>query len=110
MRRTLFTLAALRLTLLATPHAAPLTIFANGKIVNVDESFSITDAMAVDDERIVALGDKANGYYGYLPAPRHFQLGCYETWRGTNHIEPQASVKIVDALLEMASELTMKSK
>ncbi len=47
----------------------------------------------------------ANGYYGYLPTPRHFELGGYETWPGTNNLEPQASVKIVDALLEMAAEL-----
>lgn len=39
--------------------AAPLTVFTNGKIVTVDSAFSITDAMAVDGERIVALGDKA---------------------------------------------------
>ena len=50
----------------------------------------------------------ANGYYGYLPPPRHFELGGYETWPGTNYLEPQASVKIMDALLEMAVELTQK--
>jgi neutral ceramidase len=47
----------------------------------------------------------ANGYYGYLPTPRHFELGGYETWPGTNYLEPQASVKIIDALLEMSDEL-----
>jgi hypothetical protein len=47
----------------------------------------------------------SNGYYGYLPTPRHFELGGYETWPGTNYLEPQASVKILDALLEMAAEL-----
>ena len=47
----------------------------------------------------------AHGYYGYLPTPRHFELGGYETWPGTNYLEPQASVKIMDALLEMAAEL-----
>lgn len=46
----------------------------------------------------------AHGYYGYLPAPRHFELGGYETWPGTNYLEPQASVKIMDALLQMAAE------
>ena len=39
--------------------AAPLTVFTNGKIVTVDATFSITDAMALDGARIVALGDKA---------------------------------------------------
>lgn len=43
----------------------------------------------------------AHGYIGYLPAPRHFELGGYETWPGTNYLEPQASVKMLDALIEM---------
>lgn len=47
----------------------------------------------------------ANGYYGYMPTPRHFELGGYETWPGTNNLEPQASVKVMDALLEMAGEM-----
>lgn len=47
----------------------------------------------------------ANGYYGYMPTPRHFELGGYETWPGTNNLEPQASVIVMDALLEMAAEL-----
>ena len=47
----------------------------------------------------------AHGYYGYLPTPRHFELGGYETWPGTNYLEPQASVKIMDALIEMSQAL-----
>ena len=47
----------------------------------------------------------AHGYYGYLPTPRHFELGGYETWPGTNYLEPTASDKILAALLEMTSEL-----
>lgn len=47
----------------------------------------------------------AHGYYGYMPTPRHFALGGYETWAGTNALEPQASVKMVEALLEMAREM-----
>ena len=46
----------------------------------------------------------AHGYYGYLPTPRHFELGGYETWPGTNYLEPTASEKIMAALLEMAGE------
>jgi neutral ceramidase len=44
----------------------------------------------------------AHGYIGYLPTPRHFELGGYETWPGTNYLEPQTSVKMLDALIEMA--------
>jgi hypothetical protein len=47
----------------------------------------------------------AGGYYGYMPTPRHFPLGGYETWPGTNNLEPQASVRVMDALLEMAAEV-----
>jgi len=47
----------------------------------------------------------AHGYIGYLPTPRHFELGGYETWPGTNYLEPQASEKILDALMEMAAEI-----
>ena len=47
----------------------------------------------------------AHGYYGYMPTPRHFELGGYETWPGTCNLEPQASVKMMDALLEMAAEV-----
>jgi hypothetical protein len=46
-----------------------------------------------------------NGSYGYLPTPRHFELGGYETWMGTNNVEPQAAPKIVKSLLEMFDEL-----
>ena len=51
-----------------------------------------------------------HAYLGYLPTPRHFALGGYETWAGTNSLEPQASVKMLDALLEMAGELAPKAK
>ena len=47
----------------------------------------------------------AHGYYGYMPTPRHFELGGYETWPGTNNLEPQASVKMMNALLGMANEV-----
>lgn len=46
----------------------------------------------------------AHGYFGYLPTPRHFELGGYETWIGTSRLEPQASQKMLAALLEMAAE------
>jgi hypothetical protein len=47
----------------------------------------------------------ANGGYGYLPTPEQHKLGGYETWLGTNKVEEQASVKIVDDLLAMFEEL-----
>lgn len=50
-----------------------------------------------------------HAYLGYLPTPRHFEFGGYETWPGTNSLEPQAAVKILDGVLEMAAELAPKS-
>jgi len=47
----------------------------------------------------------SHGYLGYLPTPRHFPLGGYETWIGTNQLESEASVKMLDALMEMAAEV-----
>ncbi len=43
----------------------------------------------------------ANGSYGYLPTVRHHELGGYETWLGTNHVEIQAAPKIVESLLAL---------
>ncbi len=50
----------------------------------------------------------AHGYFGYLPTPKQHELGGYETWLGTNSLERQASVKMLDALLEMAAEVKAK--
>lgn len=51
---------------------------------------------------MVSLG---HGYLGYLPTPRQHRLGGYETWIGTNRLESTASDKMLDSLLEMASEV-----
>jgi neutral ceramidase len=47
----------------------------------------------------------ANGSYGYLPTPEQHELGGYETWMGTNNVQKDASVKIVDQLMEMFAEM-----
>ncbi len=52
----------------------------------------------------------AHGYYGYLPSPRHHDLGGYETWMGTNRLEKFASDKMLAELLEMTSELNAKAR
>ena len=57
----------------ATLHAE-LTVFTNGRIVTVDEAFSITDAMAVDGQRIVALGEKAKALAAAQPSATHVDL------------------------------------
>jgi hypothetical protein len=47
----------------------------------------------------------ANGSTGYLPTPEQHRLGGYETWLGTNRVQEDASVIIVNQLLEMLGEL-----
>jgi neutral ceramidase len=47
----------------------------------------------------------AHGYFGYLPTPRHHDLGGYETWLGTNRVERAASTKLLAVLLDMSAEL-----
>jgi len=50
----------------------------------------------------------ANGSHGYLPTPEQHGLGGYETWIGVNKVQLDASVKMVDALVEMLNELNEK--
>jgi hypothetical protein len=47
----------------------------------------------------------AHGYFGYLPTPRQHQWSGYETRLGTSRFEPQASEKMLSALLDMAAEV-----
>jgi len=47
----------------------------------------------------------ANGSHGYLPTPEQHKLGGYETWIGVNKVQLDASVKMVNALVEMLGEL-----
>lgn len=46
-----------------------------------------------------------HGYFGYLPTPRQHDLGGYETWLGTNRLERDASVKLLDSLIEMTEAI-----
>ncbi len=55
------------------------------------------------------LVELAHGSFGYLPSPRHFRLGGYETWIGTNRVQPQASDILLTHLIEMANQLQPSS-
>jgi len=48
---------------------------------------------------------QANAANGYLPTPEQHRLGGYETWLGTNRVQEDASVILVNHLLEMLAEL-----
>lgn len=47
----------------------------------------------------------ANGGYGYLPTPRHHELGGYETWLGTSRVAPESEPAMVEILLEQLGDL-----
>lgn len=47
----------------------------------------------------------ANGHYGYLPTPRHYALGGYETWLGTNNLEPDSAPRITKTILSLLDEV-----
>ena len=51
----------------------------------------------------------ANGSYGYLPTPRHHELGGYETWLGTSKVQEDSSEILVRNLLEMLEKLHQTS-
>jgi len=52
----------------------------------------------------------ANGAGGYMPPPAQLKLGGYETWFGTNRVQPDASEVITSAILEMMHELKTKQQ
>lgn len=75
--------------------AIPFEVFAEiGLEIKEKSPFALTFAIS-----------HANGSYGYLPTPRQHELGGYETWLGTCKVEEQASVKIVETLLEMLRDI-----
>lgn len=47
----------------------------------------------------------ANGRHGYLPTPSQHELGGYETWLGTCHVQEDASDLIMRELRAMLEEL-----
>src|SRR5262245_15074403 len=57
---------------------APDVIFSNGKIITVDERFTIAQAIAVRGDRIVAVGSDAEVLKLATPATRRIDL----TWHG----------------------------
>lgn len=53
----------------------------------------------------------ANGYFGYLPPPEHFDWGGYETWPArSSFLEEQAEVKIREAVAGLMEKLKEQAK
>ena len=47
----------------------------------------------------------ANGWFGYMPTPRHYEIGGYETWLGINRLEKEAAPKITETILRMMKSM-----
>ena len=97
------------------PALAPLQVFRIGDIGIGTSPCETFAEMGLDFKKRSPFAhsfmvELNHAYMGYLPTPGHFELGGYETWAGTNSLEPQASVKLMDNLLEMAAELAPKAK
>ena len=104
-----------RLSQAVNPALAPLQVFRIGDIGIGTSPCETFAEMGLEFKKRSPFAhsfmvELNHAYMGYLPTPRHFELGGYETWAGTNSLEPQASVKMLDTLLEMAGELAPKSK
>ena len=51
----------------------------------------------------------SGGYHGYLPTPRHHQLGGYETWRAkSSYLEVDAEPKVRQAMMRLLGELDQR--
>jgi len=70
--------------------------------VLVEIGLKIKKKSAFDRTMVIGL---ANGRHGYLPTPKQHELGGYETWLGTCHVQKDASVILTKNLLEMLKEL-----
>ena len=68
----------------------------------VEIGLDLKERSPFDTTMVIGL---ANGRFGYLPTPKQHDLGGYETWLGTCKVQEDASVLIVDQLLEMLNEL-----
>ncbi|MCA9445811.1 MAG: hypothetical protein KC931_01755, partial [Candidatus Omnitrophica bacterium] len=71
--------------------------------VFVEIGLEIKDRSPFEDTFTIEL---ANGYNGYLPTPKHHELGGYETWRAkSSYLEPEASPQIVTVLMDLFDEI-----
>jgi hypothetical protein len=88
--------------LIQTVRIGDLAICSLPFEVLVEIGLELKEKSPAADTFVVEL---ANGGYGYLPTPEQHQFGGYETWLTTNKVQKDASVILVDNLLEMLGEL-----
>jgi hypothetical protein len=87
-------------------HVGDLAICAIPFETFVEIGLELKDRSPFAQTMVVGL---ANGRYGYLPTPEQHRLGGYETWLGTNTVQTDASVILVDNLVEMLNELHLRN-
>lgn len=83
-------------------RVGPVAIGSMPAEVFCEIGLEFKDRSAIKPAFLVSI---AHGYFGYLPTPRQIDLGGYETWLGTNRLEKEASVKMLDTLVGMTKEL-----
>lgn len=66
--------------------------------VFVEIGFEVQERSPFKDTFFIGLG---NGGLGYLPSPRQYELGGYETWLTVAHAEEGASPILVDRLMDL---------
>jgi neutral ceramidase len=89
---------------------APLQVFRIGPVCIASMPCEVFCEIGLEFKKRSAVQpafmvELAHDSLGYLPTPRHFELGGYETWLGTSRMEPQASEKMLAAVLEMTAEV-----
>ena len=87
---------------LQTIRIGELSIAAIPFEVFVETGLDIKDQTPFADAFTIEL---ANDQQRYLPTPEQHQLGGYETWLGTCNVQPDASERIKQAILEMMNQL-----
>ncbi len=89
---------------------APLQVFRIGNVCIGTMPFEVFCETGLAFKRLspqqpAFLVSLTNGYLGYLPTPPQHELGGYETWLGTNHVERDTSERLLRNLLEMVEEV-----
>ena len=70
--------------------------------VFVEIGYEIQERSPFEDTFVLGL---ANGGLGYLPSPRQYELGGYETWLTVAHTEEGASLKLVNRLMDLFKQI-----
>ncbi|TWT53066.1 Neutral/alkaline non-lysosomal ceramidase [Rubripirellula amarantea] len=90
--------------------AVPLQAFRIGNLAIAALPFEVFVEIGLELKEKTPFADTftielANSSEGYLPTPAQHELGGYETWLGTNRVQKDASVLIVEQVLDMFNQL-----